>query len=471
MPKIHNLEAIGRIDAADGIRILTGSLELEAGTDITVKPAPGKPSGGKDPIFNVVPTGSFTGSYDPSKPIGILEYGLNNVQDPPLRPGSQNQLIGYGRWNGAPRDYALRLPSPSVGASLQVKNESIVTLRIFPSASGGQIGLQPRGAEYKMYPGPYKAIFTCVTTGSSGEGTWTLQHATGTSRTLINTFYISHTSGSATVAAVPLDPPATSTNVFDNVAVGTYGFIDINGQGIASKGFIYPSSSLIPGSGIPLFDFAKAYPDPVLTPPADEKDPNEYMDTLGDNGKIEYITGVRLHTNVTSSDYYPNSTPSIPNSNVGGLCLFGYYSCIDGFNSVRSVGNAPYLPMIRDVNMDQVNASFGIMNYDGYHACRRVLPQENPPPFSGEGRIGQLYTEYFNDALANNSGGGGFDSNPMPVGSFLNFTADYNFGSNGLPSSPLTPHVPGNAWNIVIPAHYKTKTYQFRLETDVYTAN
>ena len=50
-------------------------------------------------------------------------------------------------------------------------------------------------------PGPYMATFDCVSTGSSGEGTWQVQHNTGTFRTLVNEFHIAHTSGSTTIAS------------------------------------------------------------------------------------------------------------------------------------------------------------------------------------------------------------------------------------------------------------------------------
>ena len=194
------------------------------------------------------------------------------------------------------------------------------------------------------------------------------------------------------------------------------------------------------------------------------------MQTFGTNGKMEYITGVRLHTNVTSSDYYPN-TSNIGPPQLGGLCILGWYNCIKGFNAVASAGFAPYLPMFRDVSMDIAAAALGDPNFDSHHACRRVLPQDNPPTFTPQSpEIGQLYTEYFNDAMAQ-GGGGGFSSNPMPVGAFLTYTADYNFDANGNNVAPLVAHVPGNAWNIVIPAHYNTKTYKFRLSTDIYTAN
>lgn len=468
MPKIY-----GKIDVLNGLDVITGSLTIEPNSNIDIKSSAGKPSGIKETVYdNVIPTGSYTGSYNPgpsNKPIGILNYGLNNVIDPPLRAGgSQNQLIGYGRWSGNPRDYGLRLPSPVVGLNLSVKNNSNLTLRIFPSASAGQISQLPVGSEYQMYPGPFKATFTCVATGSSGEGTWQLQHNQGVFRTLTNTFFISHTSGSDTIAAVPLEAPSNSTNEFDNVAAGVYGFIDINGQGIASKGFIYPSSSTA-ANGVPLLDLTKSYPDPVLTPGI-PKNPQDYMSTLGDNSGIEFITGVRLDTNVTSSDYYPNRTTNIPVSTFGGLCLFGYYNFLQSFNNVGTGCGYPYLPMLRDVSMDELASSTGgDINYDSIGGLRRVIPNDNPPAFNTQSpEIGQLYTEYFSPRL--NGVTGGFRSNPMPVGSLINFTADYILDSTGNNAQPLQHHVPGNAWNIVIPRHYKTKTYKFRLTTEIYKA-
>ena len=466
MPKIY-----GKVNVLNGLDVITGSLTIEANSDLTIKTAPGKSGGIKDQVYgDIIPTGSFTGSYDGLKPIGLLNYGINSVVDPPLRPGgSQNQLIGYGRWSGNPRDYGLRLPSPVAGLSLKVQNGSNLEVRIFPSHSLGQIGQQPEGAEYKMMPGPYMAIFNCISTGSSGEGVWTVQHNVGTFRTLTNTFSISHTSGSATVAAVPLEAPANSTNEFDNVAAGVYGFININGQGVASKGFIYPSSSLS-SNGIPRLDTSLSYPDPSLT--SLPKNPDDYMQVFGDNGTgaIEYITGVRLDSNITSSDYYPNATSNIANSAFGGVCLFGWYNFLQNSQQVATGAGYPYLPFFRDVGMDILAASFGDENYDDVRGIRRVLPQENPPSYDPQNPgIGQLYTEYFSPEL--NGRSGGFRSNPMPVGALINFTSDYILDPSGNNAQPLRYHAPGNAWNLVIPPHYETKTYKFRLTTEVYRAN
>lgn len=467
MPKIY-----GKIDVLNGLDVITGSLTIEPNSNLTIKTVPGKSGGIKDQVFgDIIPTGSYTGSYNPgldNKPIGLLNYGVNSVVDPPLRPGSQTQLIGYGRWSGQRRDYGLRLPSPVAGLSLKVDNGSNLELRIFPSHSQGQIGQQPEGAEYKMMPGPYMAIFNCVSTGSSGEGAWTVQHNTGTFRTLVNEFHIAHTSGSATVAAVPLEPPVNSTNPFDNVAAGTYGFININAQGRASSGFIYPSSSL-GATGVPRLDTSKSYPDPTLT--SLPKNPDDYMQTFGGlYGDIEYISGIRLDTNVTSSDYYPNRTSTYGISSTGGICLWGWYNCMLQSQVVASATGYPTLPMMRDVAMDELAASFGDLNYDAINGLRRVLPQDDPPSFDPQNPgIGQLYTEYFSAEL--NGSSGGFRSNPMPVGAFINFTNDYIINSSGGNASPLQAHVPGNAWNIVIPPWYKTKTYKFRLTTEVYKAN
>jgi hypothetical protein len=195
------------------------------------------------------------------------------------------------------------------------------------------------------------------------------------------------------------------------------------------------------------------------------------MQVFGDgNGTIEFITGIRLDTNVTSSDYYPNRTPAYGISDTGGICLWGWYNCMLQSQVVASATGYPTLPMLRDVPMDILAASFGEENYDGAAGLRRVLPQDNPPSFDNQNPgIGQLYTEYFSPELNRNSGG--FRSNPMPIGAFINFTYDYILDPSGGNAGPLQAHVPGNAWNIVIPSWYKTKTYKFRLTTEVYKAN
>ena len=128
--------------------------------------------------------------------------------------------------------------------------------------------------------------------------------------------------------------------------------------------------------------------------------------------------------------------------------------------------------MLRDVAMDELamQVSPANPNHDQASGCRRVLPQDDPPAFDPlNPEIGQLYTEYFSPKFVGRSGG--FRSNPMPVGGFINFTNDYILNPSGGNASPLEAHVPGNAWNIVIPHWYKTKTYKFRLTTEIYKAN
>ena len=71
MPKIYV-----KVDILNGLDVITGSLTIEANSDLTIKTTPGKPGGIKDQVFSdIVPTGSMTGSYDGVKPIGLLNYG------------------------------------------------------------------------------------------------------------------------------------------------------------------------------------------------------------------------------------------------------------------------------------------------------------------------------------------------------------------------------------------------------------